>query len=249
MLVVRIILLSSVFLVILVSGRLSKAAMTRVEPFLGAIQESWESFPNFNSTLDSLGHRSFLSQPTSVFQSNAIFAHPKAGIYERNSALYNLGSSGPAQSYDGEKGVGLDSTGPQILPEYVESASINFSNPLTEFGGYWGAATDYLFDPEIIEFEFFDSHENLIGVDEVVYTRSHLIDENQMIYWGDGQLQWAGWQFDVPMKRVVFGGGFIVADFLQANPIPEPASLALLFVAVVSYLGFIARRHAPLHSE
>ena len=202
--------------------------MTRVAPFTGEMQESWESFPNSNSTLDTLGHRSFLTESTSVFQGNAIFAHPKAGIYEPHVANFNLGSSGPAQSYDGNKGVGLESTGPLIGPGYVEPASITFSTPLIAFGGYWGAATDYLFDPEIIEFQFFDEQENIIGVEDVVYTRSYLVDESQMIFWGDGQLQWAGWQFDVPMKRVVFGGGSIVTDFLQANRIPEPSTLALL---------------------
>jgi hypothetical protein len=219
---------------VLVNGRLSIALTTRIAPFVGAVQESWESFPDFKSTVDTLGHRSFLSDPAIIFQGNAKIAHPKAAIYLPDTSNYYLGSSGPAQVYDGEKGVGLVSTGPQPLPDFIESASITFFTPLGSFGGYWGAGTDFLYDPEVIKFQFFDANDLQIGMDSVVYTRSHLIDESQMIFWGDGQLQWAGWQFDVPMKRVVFGGGAIVADFLQANPIPEPSSLAVVFAAGIT---------------
>jgi hypothetical protein len=223
----------------------SHAAIIRVEPFMGSVQESWEAYPNFNATVDTLGQRSYLSGSVSILAGTATISHPRMGIFEPRSANYSLGSSGSSQIAEGRKGIGLDFTGPQVLPQYVESASITFSTPLSTFGGYWGAATDYLFDPEVIEFRFYDVAGNLVGTDEKPYTRSHLINEAEMIYWGDGQLEWAGWQFITPVKRIEFGGGFIVADFLQANPIPEPSALALSLVA--SLIAAIGLRTSKAH--
>ena len=217
------------------------AVSSRIEPFVGSFQESWESFPNFRSTLETLGHKSFLTGQVSVLNGLATISHPKMGIYEPDNANYYLGSSGPAQTAHGQKGVGLEVTGPQILPEYIEPASITFVTPISAFGGYWGAGTDYLYDPEVIEFQFFDTAGNLVGADAWPYTRSFLIDESQMVYWGDGKLQWSGWQFDVPVQRVVFGGGAIVADYLQASPIPEPSSLVVIYLAIGISAGFIHR--------
>jgi hypothetical protein len=222
------------------------AASTRVEPFLGAIQESWESFPNFRSTLETLGHKSFLTGPMPIFNGMATISHPKMAIYEPGSANYNLGSSGDAQIAHGHKGLGLEVTGPQILPEYIEPASISFDQPVFSFGGYWAAGTDYLFDPEVIEFQFFDTSGNFVGSDEWPYSRSFQINEDQMIYWGDGELQWIGWEFFVPVQHIVFGGGAVVADFLQANPVPEPSSVALVLFG--STFVFLLSRFRRLRS-
>jgi hypothetical protein len=204
------------------------AASTRIEPFIGALQESWESFPNVNSTLETEGQRTFLHGPIRIFQDFATILHPRMGIYEPGSANYRLGSSGNAQVADGEKGIGLAVTGPQILPEFIEAASITFDMPLISFGGYWAAGTDYLFDPEVIEFKFYDAAGTLVGTDTWPYSRSFLINEPEMIFSGDGQLQWLGWQFFIPIKRIEFGGGAIVADFLQADAIPEPSTLVAI---------------------
>lgn len=221
----------------LAAARNADAAQTRIEPFIGKSVEDFEAFANFNATIDTLGHRSFLTGITQIFSGQARISHPQIGIYEPAVANYNLGTSGDAQVANGQKGFGLGTVGPQILPEYVEFATIDFSEPAHQFGGYWGAATDYLFfDPEVIEFEFYDVAGNLVGTDERPYTRSFLIDEGQMIYFGDGEMLWTGWQFDVPVQRIVFGGGFIVADYLQANFVPEPSACALLS----SWFGFVA---------
>jgi hypothetical protein len=210
----------------------ARGAITRVEPFSGEYQESWESFPNFDENDDLTGN-DFFPSPTAIFGGLASIAHPAAGVYEVNSgAQANLLTSGYAQAADGQKGFALASTGPQILPQFVQPAAINFSIPVTSFGGYWGAATDYLFDPEVIEFQFFGAMGNLLGRDDIPYTRSFLIDESSMVYFGDGQLQWAGWQFYEPVTRVVFSGGFVVGDYLQANPVPEPVS-SVMFVLMI----------------
>jgi hypothetical protein len=213
---------------VLFSGSDIRAALTRIQRFTGGLQESFEGFSNFNSTVDDLGHRYFLSGTTPLFEGQATITHPLVGIFEPTSADYSLGTSGKSQITDGRKGLGLGSTGPQVLPEFVEPASITFVTPLSSFGGYWGAGTDYLFDPQVIEFQFFNTLGVSIGSDEVPYSRSFLIDEGKMIYSGDGELQWMGWQFDVPVQRIVFRGGFVVADFLQADVIPEPATIVLL---------------------
>jgi hypothetical protein len=216
------------------------AASTRIEPFIGAVQESWESFPNVNSTLETQGQRTYLHGPIRIFQEFGTILHPKMGIYEPGSANYRLGSSGNAQVADGEKGMGLAVTGPQINPEFIEPASITFDRPVISFGAYWAAGTDDLFDPEVIEFKFYNAAETLVGTDTWSYSRSFLINEPEMIFSGDGLLQWLGWQFFIPIKRIEFGGGAIVADFLQANPIPEPSSVALIG-ATVLLIGFASK--------
>jgi hypothetical protein len=212
-------------------------AFTRIEPFSGDIQESWESFENFRSTVDTLGYRTFLSGPMPIFGGFASIDHPQFAVYEPHVANANLVTSGKAQTADGVRGLGLMSSGSQILPEHVEFAAITFSHPITAIGGYWGAATDYLYDPEVMAFQFFDSTGHMLATDEKPYTRSFLISEAQMVFWGDGMLEWVGWHFEVPVKKVSFGGGFIVADYLQANPIPEPRSLSLAAFFAVCTLG------------
>jgi hypothetical protein len=228
-------------LALVISVPSTEGAAMRVEPFSGALQESWEAFESYRPA-DGIGPDVFLENPTQVFAGFAFLSHPKIAIYEVNSGSgAYLGSSGQAQAAHGIKGTGLGSTGP-ILPEYVESASITFARPLESFGGYWGAYTAYLFDPEIIEFQFFDAADNLVGSDARPYTRSFLLSEEKMIFEADGKLLWAGWQFDAPVKRITFGGGFIVADFLQANPIPEPALAALLIAGALCIAPIRRRR-------
>jgi hypothetical protein len=193
----------------------ARAAIVSVAPFVGSASETWESFPNYFADPDF-----FLDDPTAIFGGAAMISNPVMVVYEPGVADFGLGGSGLAQVADGVKGMGLN--------DFASTATIVFTDPVTAFGGYWGAAT--LGGPTTVFVEFFDADGVSLGSDSFTYDREAEFD---------GLLEWHGWASTMGgIKSMTYTGDFVVNDALQidggAAAIPEPASLVLLGSAAVA---------------
>jgi hypothetical protein len=194
----------------LVAAVAGAGTVTPIDEFVGTHNEDWESFDNY---LD--GGRHHEPDGTSIFGGIAeISAGDRMAIYDPVLAAFGLGTSGPAQVADGVQGLGID--GLDV------TATINFSQPVSDFGAFWGASTNNN-DPEPIDFSFYDTDNNLIDSASFLYSRSPQ---------RDGMLLWAGWHSDTPIGRVTYNAEFTVTDDMRVvtSTTPEPASLALLAV-------------------
>jgi len=188
------------------------AAVIPVGPFVGDLQESWESFPNF---WDDSDH--FMDDPSFIFGGTAEISNAYMVVYEPPDYGFGLGYYGNAQVVDGTKGHGLDTGWP------ASSATIDFDDPVSQFGGYWGAADIDGYPTVPIDFDFYDENGELIDSVTVQYG-----DDT-----GQGTLMWFGWSSDVGIETVVYSGSFVANDYLQATLVPEPAALALLALGVL----------------
>ena len=196
----------------------AKAGVSTVGPFVGVLQESWESFAN--------GHP---VGPLTIMGGNATFSSTHYMIYEPGVYSFGLGTSGMAQTADGAKGMG----------QHAESglANIVFSAPVSSFGGYFGAATlnPTYPDPAIINFEFFDVSGASIDTSSLSYTRSAQ---------GYGLLTCFGVVSSVPIGSLSLTGVYPVNDYLQADPasmIPAPGAIVLGSIGV-TFVGWLRRR-------
>jgi hypothetical protein len=196
----------AISLLSLVVANQSRAGLTPVAPFPGLYSETWESFP-VTAPLEI-----YLPDPTVIMGGSASISHPSMFTYN----IRDLGTSGYAVPSDGTILLGIDSIvhGP---------ATITFTVPIDRFGAYWGAATTIVIgDPALIQVQFFDESDILIGTDVLSYSRP-----------GDGVLEWQGWASDIPIKKIVYAEDYVVIDGLQANPVPEPVALALILPALL----------------
>lgn len=201
----------------LVAAVAGAGTVTPIGEFVGTNSEDWESFDNY---LDGGLHHE--PDGASILGGLAeISADDRMAIYDPVLAAFGLGSSGPAQVADGVQGMGLD--GLEV------TATINFSEAVSDFGAYWGASTNND-DPKPINFRFYDLNDILIDSASFLYSRS---TER------DGMLLWAGWHSDTPIGRVTYNAEYAVTDGMQVNTstTPEPASLALLAIG-----GLLAAR-------
>jgi hypothetical protein len=188
------------------------AAVIPVGPFVGDLQESWESFPNF---WDDSDH--FMDDPSPIFGGSAEISNAYMVVYEPDAdVFFSLGYYGSAQVIDGTKGHGLDTGWP------ASSVTIDFDEPVLQFGGYWGAADIDGYSTVPIDFDFYDEDGELIDSVTVQYG-----DDT-----GHGSLVWFGWSSEVGIQTVVYTGSFVANDYLQAT-LPEPAGLALLALGVL----------------
>lgn len=192
----------------LIAAVAGAGTVTPIGEFVGTHSEDWESFDNYN-----VGGFHYEPDGASIYGGIAtISGSGSMAVYNTTDAVFGLGTSGVAQVADGLQGMGIDSqTGTGI---------INFSTPIIDFGAYWGASTNNE-DPASIDFSFYDVDDILIDSDSFAYSRSQE---------ADGKLLWAGWHSDTPIWRVTYNAEFTVTDGMQANLVPEPASLALLAI-------------------
>lgn len=208
-------------------ARPAAAQLTQIGPFTGTTSESFEEFQDYGvnpSFYQAEGSAIFGGAATlsSLDEDIAIY-NPSAG------ATFGLDDNGQAQVEDGHQGAGLNSA--------PDEAFIDFSSPITEFGGYFSAANfgsggDY-------SLSFFDASNTQVG------STQFFINSDPT-----GALTWSGVISSVPFKSVTIAGNYVVMDALQSNAVstaPEPSSFAFLLAAAPAIGGgtgtALRRRH------
>lgn len=199
--------------VFLVTIRVCSPAIADLVPvpaFQGTFTETWDSFP----TVLQEGY--YLPSPTSIMGGGASISSPRMTVYEPGLLDFGLGSSGYAAVAHGTKAMGSNG--------FEQSTVVVFTDPILSFGAYWGAFTDNQFggDPAWVSVSFFNESDGLIGTELFSYSRSQ---------YGDGLLEWHGWSSTVPISKITYTEDFVVIDGLQANPVPEPATVSLFVLA------------------
>ena len=111
------------------------------------------------------------------------------------------------------------------------TTAITFTNPVPNFGAFWGAATGGVLSlpsPATVTISFFDVLSQPIGTEQFTYVRP-----------GDGALEWHGWASTVGIATLTYTGDFVVNDGLQANAVvPEPGTLTLTGIGLLGLLGY-----------
>lgn len=186
----------------------ANAALTSVAPFSGTYSESFESFANYNVT-------GALPQPFSIMGGFADVSNGSLiGVYEVGVADFFLPTAAPA--HDGTKGLGV----------YPGSITISFDSPVSDFGGYFGAAYGTGGDGKV-SFTFSDG-----STEDFTFT--------------GGALVWQGWSSDVPITSVTIGDNYMVMDSLQANAaptsVPDGGATLVLFGLGLGSLQILRRK-------
>jgi hypothetical protein len=187
----------------------SFAQISDVGPFSGAMSEGFEGFPNyFNGGFYTT--QSIMGGAATIDTlggGNMAVYEPGAG------AGFGLGFKGSAQVNSGAKANGQD-YGPNM------KFNIVFSTPVIRFGGYWNMADVWEHDMDVY---FYDAGGNLLGSRNIKGP-------------SDTRMYWSGWSSGVGVKEVLFVGDYIVMDDLQADLVPEPATLAALGLGAVALI-------------
>jgi len=201
----------------------TRSADTPINPFTGNLSESWESFRTYMG-----GY--YLPDPTRIMGGGASISSPGMSVYLTNSdTSFGLGSSGNAKVADGAKGMGLNG--------FAQTATIIFANPVADFGAYWGAATPP-WGPEAPPVEPTPTTVSLAFSDGSFDNFTYFAPDHS------GTLEWHGWHFTTGISSITYSGDFVAMDGIQANVIPEPATvlMSLLSAIWVGLLVFRRRR-------
>lgn len=165
-----------------------------------------EGFESFNNYAQGPFN---LSDPTAIMGGFGSLAGSQHVVYEPSAgASFGLSGKGSATVVSGSKGLGQDTQN--------GFSTITFSSAVDAFGGYFNTNVNDL------TFAFRDSMGNLIGSAQTVSMPT------------DNSMKWAGWTSSTLIKSVEIRGSFTVMDDLQAQVVPEPATMALLGMGVAA---------------
>ncbi len=106
--------------------------------------------------------------------------------------------------------------------------TLSFSQPISDFGAYWGSGLGCSFGDSPSVLIFYDENGAVIGSDSFFYS-------------GNGKLEWRGYHFDIPVKTITRSAedgeeGFAM-DGVQATVSPVTGQLGKL--ANISTRGFV----------
>jgi len=184
------------------------AQISDIGAFSGALSEGFEGFPNY-------GNGGFYTTQSIMGGGATIdtLGNGQMAVYQPGVADFGLGFKGLAQVNSGQKANGQD-YGPNM------KFNITFANEVMRFGGYWNMADVWEHDMDVY---FYDGSGNLLGSRNIKGP-------------SDTRMYWSGWSSNVGIKEVVFVGDYIVMDDLQADLVPEPATLAALGLGAVALI-------------
>lgn len=183
-----------------------------VGPFVGSVDEDFESFNTYNINPYSSGtFFSGLATFTSTTNGDVLWV-----IDNGTNAPWGLGNNGLAQVHGGLQAGGLFNN------DNTQSLEIVFSTPVWRFGGYFATVDEGL--PDLpLRFEFYDTSNALIGTFQMYTTSSDYV--------------WAGWDHAPGISRIVMKNNLApVMDDLQTDLVPEPASMTALGLGLLALL-------------
>ncbi|HLO98847.1 MAG TPA: PEP-CTERM sorting domain-containing protein, partial [Fimbriimonas sp.] len=185
--------------------------ISQTGPFSGPLSEGFESFPNYSAQSGF-----FFPSGSSLFAGAATINSSSLVIYEPGPAIFGLGDKGLATTNSGAKGLGSPTSG--------SSLDLIFSSPMHMFGGYFNVGVGTGATTNLLAFTFYDSANVQIG------------STFNILAPVDNGMAWMGFTSSLPFTRVQMIGHIPVMDDLQANPVPEPSSLAALSLFAVAAL-------------
>jgi hypothetical protein len=213
---------------LLASGR-AVAQIISIGPFEGQFSETWESFP-----VSPPDPGTYLPDPTAIMGGFGTISNPRMKVFSA-PGLPGLGTSGPAHPSDGLVAMNVESLDTTV--------TLLFSQPVTQFGAYWGAITSAedprIGDPANFHLRFYDSSDALIAAETFTYTRSQF---------GDGILEWHGWMSNVPIKRVTYEEDGPVIDGLEAL-VPEPCAAIPIVLGILGSVSKLRFSPIVLHDD
>ena len=186
---------------------LSFAQLNPIGEFAGSFNEGFEGFANYNSglvdTMDIMGGSATLS--SNPVNSNQLF------VYEPGVANWGFGSNGTAQAHSGAKALGLYNNFEAV------NVTLTFDVEMLMFGGWFGTDSN---NGNVLDITFRDAVGAQIGSVQSISTN-------------DGTLVWLGVESTIGIKSIDFGTNFAPGmDDLQANAVPEPASVIAIGIGV-----------------
>lgn len=173
----------------------ANAAVSPIGPFVGAMSETWESFPNWSAY--------YVSTP--IMGGNAEILSAVVSIRTMSTLL----ASGNAKPSDGSKLAYLGQP----------SSTITFQTPIHEFGAYWALPTGSgpFPDPGTIYVSFKDA--TGATIDAIYFNYSHSNTGDGLLDWHG----WRS-SIGIKSIVVNNPAWENFMDGLQANVVPEPST-------------------------